>query len=197
MFTKTISVFGTDMYHILFWFLSYSVLGWFVESVYMSFCERKVTNRGFMYGPFCPIYAFGALIVYFTLRPFSHNLILTYFLGSLTATVFEFLIGTLMISFFGKLWWDYKEKPFNFRGILCLESSIAWGFYTIFLFLFLHKGVMWFTELIPYNIGMRILPVIYTVALMDFTIHILISKKEHMPDRVENFLESIQSIRYR
>lgn len=197
MFTRTISIFGTDMYHVLFWFLCYSVMGWVVESIYMSICNKKITNRGFMYGPFCPIYAFGALMVYFLLRPFSHNLVLTYLLGSITATGFEFIIGLLMQGFFGKVWWDYSKKPFNYRGVLCLESTIAWGFYTVFLFLFLQKGVVWFTEMIPYRIGLRILPVVYTVAIMDFLIHLLMAKKEHMPERVENILTSIHSIRYR
>lgn len=185
------------MYHVLFWFLCYSVMGWVVESTYMSICNKKITNRGFMYGPFCPIYAFGALMVYFLLRPFSHNLVLTYFLGSITATGFEFFIGILMQGFFGKVWWDYSKKPFNYRGVLCLESTIAWGFYTVFLFLFLQKGVVWFTEMVPYRIGLRILPVVYTVAIMDFLIHLLMAKKEHMPERVENILTSIHSIRYR
>ena len=197
MFTKTIAVFGTDVYHVMFWFLCYCVMGWVVESIYMSICNRKLTNRGFMYGPFCPIYGFGALMVYFLLRPFSGNLVLTYFIGSVVATAFEFITAMFMQNFFGKVWWDYSDKPFNFRGILCLESSIAWGFYTIFMFVFLQKGVVWFTELVPYPIGARILPAVYTVAAMDLLIHIMIAKKEHMPERVENILTSIQSIRSR
>ena len=96
MLTKTIALFGTDIYHVLFWFVCYCMMGWLVESIYMSICNKKITNRGFMYGPFCPIYGFGALMVYFLLRPISHNLVLTYFVGSLVATVFEFLTARLM-----------------------------------------------------------------------------------------------------
>lgn len=197
MLTRTITIFGTDIYHVMFWFMCYCVMGWFVESVYMSICNRKLTNRGFMYGPFCPIYGFGALIVYFILRPFSDKLILTYFLGSLVATVFEYATGVLMQVVFGKVWWDYKDKPFNYRGILCLESTIAWGFYTVFLFAFLQKGVVWFTDLVPFQVGVRLLPAVYTVAMMDLLIHILIAKREHMPERVGMILDNIQSLTMR
>ena len=65
----THAVYGTDMYHFIQWFILYSFMGWVVESIYMSFCNRKLTNRGFAFSPFCPIYAVGALSVYGMLRP--------------------------------------------------------------------------------------------------------------------------------
>ena len=61
----TKAVLGTDVYHIIQWFLIYSILGWVVESIYMSICNRRLTNRGFVKGPICPIYGVGALTVYF------------------------------------------------------------------------------------------------------------------------------------
>ena len=60
-------ILGRNSYQVLLWFVAYSVLGWFVESVYMSICNRKITNRGFVRGPMCPIYGFGALTVFFIL----------------------------------------------------------------------------------------------------------------------------------
>ena len=134
-------ILGFDSYHVILWFLLYSILGWIVESIYMSICNRKLTNRGFAKGPFCPIYGVGALTVYFVLRPYSSNGFLLFLLGSLLATALELLTGIIMKRIFGEIWWDYHEKPFNYKGILCLESSIAWGFYTLFLFLFLQRFV--------------------------------------------------------
>ncbi len=66
-------IFGIDGYEVVMWFLTYSMMGWLVESIYMSFCNHKITNRGFAKGPFCPIYGFGALTVFFVLRPYSDN----------------------------------------------------------------------------------------------------------------------------
>ncbi len=108
-----------------FWFMEF----WdgFVESVYMSICNRKLTNRGFTHGPICPIYGFGALTVYFLLRPFAGNLVLLYIMGCIVPTLLEYLTAQVMLFIFGEVWW-YNEKPFNYKGILCLESTIAWAF---------------------------------------------------------------------
>lgn len=139
-------VLHTDVYHIVHWFLIYSIMGWFVESAYMSFCNRKITNRGFIKGPICPIYGIGALTVFFILFPIRFNFVALFFFGSLFATFLEWTTAILMRSLFGSVWWDYRDKPYNYRGILCLESSIAWGFYTVFLFAFLHRFVSFFVE---------------------------------------------------
>ena len=146
-------ILGFDSYHVILWFLLYSILGWIVESIYMSICNRKLTNRGFAKGPFCPIYGVGALTVYFVLRPYSSNGFLLFLLGSLLATALELLTGIIMKRIFGEIWWDYHEKPFNYKGILCLESSIAWGFYTLFLFLFLQRFVEGVVARIPFLVG--------------------------------------------
>ena len=74
----THAVYGTDLYHFIQWFILYSFMGWVVESIYMSFCNRKLTNRGFAFSPFCPIYAVGALSVYGMLRPLEGQYVVLY-----------------------------------------------------------------------------------------------------------------------
>ncbi len=160
--------FGVDSYHLIQWFLVYSMLGWMVESAYMSFCNHRWTNRGFVRGPICPIYGFGALGVYFILRPFDGHYIMLYIMGALMATSFEFLVAKFMQRFFGAVWWDYEEKPLNYQGIVCLESTLAWGLYTIWLFGFLHRIVSWMVDLYPYRTGVimtNIIAVLFTVDL--------------------------------
>ena len=135
-------IFGWSAYHVVLWFLAYSILGWIVESIYMSICNRKLTNRGFARGPVCPIYGVGALTVFFILRPYSGNPIQLFFMGMFLATFLEYVTALVMQRMFGMIWWDYTEKPFNYRGILCLESSVEWGFYTLALLLFLHLSLI-------------------------------------------------------
>ena len=137
----SMELFGTDVYHLVSAFILYSMLGWLVESIYMSFCNRKITNRGFGMGPFCPIYGFGAVIGYLMLRPMSGNLVAVYFAGAFLATTFEYIVGIGMIKLLGDLWWDYNEKPFNYKGIICLESTITWGFYAVGIVAYLHGQV--------------------------------------------------------
>ena len=188
----THAVYGTDLYHFIQWFILYSFMGWVVESIYMSFCNHKITNRGFAKGPFCPIYGFGALTVFFILRPYSDNSILLFFLGSFLATTLEFLTALVMKRIFGEIWWDYHEKPFNYRGIICLESSIAWGFYTLFLFMFLQNIVAAFVAMIPVRAGRAIGNLILIGYIMDFSATIYRQKKENLRESMDE--EQIQQI---
>ena len=159
---------GIDFYHLVMWFIVYSVIGWAVESLYMSWCNRRLTNRGFNKGPFCPIYGFGFVGAYLLFRPFADKYLILYFLGVIAGTSFEFLVAILMKRFLGEVWWDYNDKPFNYKGILCLESSIAWGFYCIFLFAFLQKWVANTTERIPENVGIMFIKTVAVVFVLDF-----------------------------
>ena len=188
----THAVYGTDLYHFIQWFILYSFMGWVVESIYMSFCNHKITNRGFAKGPFCPIYGFGALTVFFILRPYSDNSLLLFFLGSFLATTLEFLTALVMKRIFGEIWWDYHEKPFNYRGIICLESSIAWGFYTLFLFMFLQNIVAAFVAMIPVRAGRAIGNLILIGYIMDFSATIYRQKKENLRESMDE--EQIQQI---
>ena len=185
-------IFGIDGYEVVMWFLTYSMMGWLMESIYMSFCNHKITNRGFAKGPFCPIYGFGALTVFFILRPYSDNSILLFFLGSFLATTLEFLTALVMKHIFGEIWWDYHEKPFNYRGIICLESSIAWGFYTLFLFMFLQNIVAAFVAMIPVRAGRVIGNLILIGYIMDFSATIYRQKKENLRESMDE--EQIQQI---
>lgn len=178
-----IPIFTTDFYHFANWFLLYSMLGWLVESIYISFCFKKLTNRGFVRGPICPIYGVGFLGAYFIFRPVSHNYFLVYILGSLCGTVLEFLTAQVMLKIFGAVWWDYKEKPFNYKGILCLESTIAWGFYAIFLFAFIHRGISWLADSYSIRVGKLLVITAFTYYVIDFVYCILKAKKNKGMDK--------------
>lgn len=74
----------------------YSILGWTVESVYMSLCNKKINNRGFVWGLICPIYEFGGTIVHMAVKSFSGHYVYMFLVGSGLATTFEFIIANIM-----------------------------------------------------------------------------------------------------
>ncbi|MFA9375826.1 MAG: putative ABC transporter permease [Lachnotalea sp.] len=188
---------GTDVYHVINWFFVYSILGWLIESTYMSICNKKITNRGFIRGPICPIYGVGALTVYFLLKPVSGNYILLYFYGATLATTIEYFTAKLMIRVFGEVWWDYNDKPFNYKGILCLESTLAWGFYTIFMFAFLQRLVVSIVERYSFETGIRIGTVMIGYFILDFTISLVDAKIESVPRSVYELHETIRAAIYK
>lgn len=169
---------GIDSYHLIQWFLVYSVLGWMVESAYMSFCNRRWTNRGVVKGPFCPIYGFGALGVYFLLRPFDGHYIVLYIMGALIATFFEFVVAKVMQRLFGTVWWDYEDKPFNYQGIVCLESTLAWGLYTILLFGFLQQMVERLVNAYPFRVGIMVRNFVFVVYAIDLGHSLYVARRD-------------------
>ena len=175
-------------------FCIYSVLGWCMESAYMSFCNRRLTNRGFMKSPFCPIYGVGALAGYFLLKGFAGNLFLLYLAGALSATAFEYLVGRLMLKLFGEVWWDYHEKPFNYQGLICLESTIAWGFYAVIIIGFLHGIVMKYASWYTYGMGLMILRAVLLIVLIDFFWHLFAALHVDMAGKKDRFVEKCRSL---
>ena len=105
-------------------FFLYSFLGWVMECIVIRREKGRWENRGFAHLPFCIIYGFGAMLGFALLRPFSGNYVLLYLVGAVLATLFEYLTARLMLRLFGTFWWDYTNKPFNYKGILCLESPL-------------------------------------------------------------------------
>lgn len=125
----------------LFFFYFYCFCGWCVESAYVSVKNRKLTNRGFMRGPFLPIYGSGAVMMLVVSIPFQDSIVLTYVAGCVGATVLEYVTGVVMEALFKVRYWDYSDKRFNFQGHVCLGTTLSWGFLTILMTEFVHVPV--------------------------------------------------------
>ena len=148
-----LSVLGIDVYHLLNWLIIYSFFGWVWETCYVSVKSGKFVNRGFINGPLCTIYGFGAVSVYAILRPFSDNILYLYVGGVVVATALEYVTAVLMESIFHTSWWDYSDNKFNFQGRICLGASLGWGFFTVLLFKVLHPVVESVVALYPVFVG--------------------------------------------
>lgn len=195
MWTK--EFFGMDVYHLISAFIIYSMLGWLVESIYMSICNRKLTNRGFAKSPFCPIYGFGAMAGYLLLHPLNGHFLKLYLIGALLATLFEFLTGKLMLKLFGEVWWDYRNKPCNYKGIVCLESTVAWGFYAVIIIAFLHSRVMDFIDEWSFSLGSRICVCVLAVVTVDYLVQLLRALHIDMKEQREKLVDRFQRFKAR
>lgn len=182
---------GYDLYHLIACFFLFSIIGWVVESIYMSFCNRKLTNRGFMTGPFCPIYGVGATVGYIILHPLAQNVVALYIVGAVLATVFEFLVAGLMMKLFGEVWWDYNEKFCNYKGIVCLESTLAWGLYAVIIITFLFDKVMRFVDRWPFEWGIRLIVLICVMELVDFGYHFKNSVNEETKEEISELYRKV------
>ena len=148
-----LTVCGIDFYHLMNWLIIFSFFGWVWETCYVSVKSGKFVNRGFINGPLCTIFGFGAVSVYMILRPFSDNLLYLYLGGVVVATALEYVTAVLMESIFHTSWWDYSDNKFNFQGRICLGASLGWGAFTVILFKVLHPFVESIVILYPVYVG--------------------------------------------
>ena len=125
----------------LLFFYIYCFIGWCIESTFVSVKQKKFVNRGFMRGPFLPLYGSGAVLMLYVSIPVRNHLLMTFLAGCIAATVLEYITGVAMEALFKVRYWDYSDQSFNFQGHICLSSSIAWGFLTIALVKFIHGPV--------------------------------------------------------
>lgn len=200
------------MYHynlqewLLFFFI-YCFLGWCWESCYVSAKKRQWVNRGFMKGPFLPIYGFGALSVLIATLPVRPFPVLVYVFGMIGATALELVTGICMEKLFHVRYWDYSNQKFNFKGHICLTSSIAWGVFSLAMIYGFHKPIEKLVLSIPF-VWLDILTTVLTVIVAaDFAISFktamelraILDSMERIKDemkrlqkRKENILEGIQ-----
>ena len=125
----------------LLFFFVYCFFGWIFESSYVSLKKRRFVNRGFMHGPFLPLYGSGAILILFVTLPVRKNYLMMYFAGAVAATILEYFTGVVMERMFKVRYWDYSNNRFQFQGHICLGSSIAWGFLSVLLVEVIHKPI--------------------------------------------------------
>lgn len=154
----------------LFFFYLYSFLGWCFESTYVSIRKHKFVNRGFMRGPFLPLYGSGAIMMLLVSMPFQSNLVLVYIAGCIGATALEYVTGVVMETLFKIRYWDYSNQKLQFQGRICLSSSLAWGFFTVLMTKFLHKPVETFVFSIPDTIFSLITFLLTIIIVCDFSL---------------------------
>lgn len=136
--------------YLLFYFFVYSIVGWMLESSYRSLIERKLINSGFLHGPYCPIYGFGAVIMFLFLDGFENNIILLFVMGFLVLSAWEYVVGVLLEKVYHTKYWDYSHSRFNIHGRVCLLNSIYWGILGVIFIKIIHPFVQDLTLSIPY-----------------------------------------------
>lgn len=154
----------------LFFFYFYCFFGWCFESTYVSIKSKKLVNRGFMRGPFLPLYGSGGIMMLVVSMPFQDNILLTYLAGVVGATALEYVTGVTMEALFKVRYWDYSKNRFNFQGHICLGSSLAWGGLTILMTSVIHRPVEQFAFSIPENWLNVVTGILSVYIVADFTL---------------------------
>ncbi len=159
-----------NFYELVWIFIVYAFIGWCAEVAYAALNTGKFVNRGFLNGPYCPIYGCGVVIVVGALTPLKENLFLLFAGSFLLTSVLEYITGLVLEQVFHNRWWDYTDKPFNIKGYVCLKFSVYWGLACTFIMDILHPMIYKAITMIPYTPGVMLLVVFFGVFVVDFCI---------------------------
>ena len=123
------------------YFFVYSFLGWLIETIYAIFVHGHFVKRGFLFGPLCPIYGFGAVILIMATKKLYKKPFLKFLIATVAFTLFEYIVSFLLEMLFGLRWWDYPNDFLNIQGRVSLPYSIFWGVIGLILLEKLHPYV--------------------------------------------------------
>lgn len=108
-------------------FVIYSVLGWILEVFVVGINAKKFVNRGFLIGPYCPIYGTGSVLMVLMLNKYKGDYLALFVLGATVCSILEYLTSYIMEKLFKARWWDYSNDKFNINGRICLRNAVAFG----------------------------------------------------------------------
>ena len=177
---------GIPLSLLILYFLLYSFLGWAMETLYCSIGEKRFVARGFLYGPVCPIYGVGALLMILPLSHFKENLPLFFVVSIVCLSAWEYFVGWLLDVTTHIKYWDYSTYRFNLGGYICLLNSLIWGVLAYAAVFWIHPAVAGlFAPLAP-ELRRNIAVFFSGVILVDFgvTVHELALLRRLM-DRME------------
>lgn len=147
------------IFELILYFSAYSFMGWIMETAYASTNQKKFINRGFLIGPFTPIYGFGSILVLQSSKWVENIFENTYIstlmcivFSTLLVTVLEFITGFVLEKIFNTKWWDYSDDSMNFKGYICLKYSLLWGILAFLLIQVVHPVIAYSVYLIPATI---------------------------------------------
>ena len=155
----------------LLYFFIFSFFGWLMETIYSFIVLGHFTERGFLYGPICPIYGYGALILIIFLSIYKDNSLKLFIYSSVIFSIFEYFVSYLLEALFNSFWWDYTNDFFNLNGRISIFYSIAWGVIAILFvghfYPFLKKKIDTILSKIPYKIQNITLNVFFIIFIID------------------------------
>ena len=185
-------------------FIIYSFAGWVMETLWVSWCNKRLVDRGFLIGPYCPIYGFGALFIILLLNRFAYNPVLLFFMTIILCGILEYFASWCMEKIFKARWWDYSNKKFNLNGRICLRNLIAFGVMGLIVTYLINPYVqIWIDYLTDRQLRV-IAFFLWTIFIMDFVLSTIVVygfrtatekiNKEEKTDNTEQITKMVREL---
>lgn len=141
-------------------------MGYIFEEL-LAFSKGKIVNRGFLQGPYLPIYGIGALLL-LKIKKYKKNPFLIFMLSSFYSILLEGISGFLIYNFFNKRLWNYEDEFLNIGGFVCFKSFISFGIGGVIFIYLIEPIVLKLTKRLSYNKCMLINLFIFNIFMIDF-----------------------------
>lgn len=155
--------------------LIYSFLGYLIEVLFCSYLQKKLVNRGFLFGPLCPIYGIGSLILYLLLSRFSNNYLIVFLLGMIITSILEYFTSYIFELIFHNKWWDYSDHKFNINGRVSLGNSLFFGTGAVIVIFSFEKIEYYLNTFIPSQVLNIVAIILFILTIIDFVISCVIA----------------------
>lgn len=170
-------------------FMTYSVLGWILEVSCKLVEKKKFINRGFLIGPYCPIYGWGALMMTLLLKKYLNDIFTLFIMNILICSILEYFTSYFLEVIFKARWWDYSNKKFNINGRICLETMIPFGLFGLLVMYVINPIIFNILNMIPINIIYFISIVLFLLLLIDtITSYSIITKIKNINKKTQSHI---------
>ena len=172
-------------------FFIYSLAGWLVEMIPATIREKKFVDRGFLVGPYCPIYGCGVILITLLLQKYADDVVVTFFLSVIICGTLEYLTSYVMEKIFKARWWDYSNNKFNINGRICLETLVPFGIGGVLVLFVFNPFLEKIINLIPdlaLNIVTGVLCVLFLIDCI-VSFKIILNLKEMTKELKDNTAE--------
>lgn len=130
-----------NLRYLVLYFFIYAFIGWTLETFYAMSTLGHFVKRGFLYGPLCPIYGWGAIILISGLKKYKSNSIKLFCYSAIVFSVFEYIVGFALDALFAAKWWDYTNDFMNLNGRISIFYSFAWGIIALIFINHIHPFI--------------------------------------------------------
>ena len=149
-------------------FIIYAFIGWVIEVIDAYIKTGKFVNRGFLIGPYCPVYGIGCTLMIILLSKYLDDIVVLFFMCIVTFSILEYMTSFAMEKLFKARWWDYSNKRFNINGRICLETMIPFGLGGVFVMYVVNPVIMYVLTSMPdilLTIFSIVIGILYTLDL--------------------------------
>lgn len=149
------------------YFMFYSILGWIMEVVVKLITKKKLINRGFLIGPYCPIYGFGGIIIILLIGNNKEDIFSIFLKSMAICSILEYFTSLIMEKIFKVRWWDYSNNKFNINGRICLETMVPFGLLAVAVTYIIQPIVEKLVGSLSINTSILIALVLFVIFIID------------------------------